>query len=443
MKLTWWVLALAVLATGANVGAQGASDKTLSPDTRFYVPPPPDAAVQQVFQLLKSGNPKDAGLISMMVLTPQGVVLHSDDPKGTLSTIKQTLQLASLEHAVPVFDLYGIPGANCSGYGPDTGTVTTAQYEAWIDLIAQTTGNNKAVIILERGSLANLPSDCGYDPTVVDIPQATADRYAQLNYAINALESKPRILVYLDAGHSHWKPVGDIAQRLATAGVQRTQGFFTNGGLYQYTDYETKYDTWVSECIAFANNPDDGGWRLGHYNYCASQYWSPYGWVDPNNINTWIYSDWWYLYNMGSAVPTTHFVIDTGHNGQGPFDAGSYAWPPYNQAWWVIQTLNNANWCNPPARGVGLRPTANTGVPLLDAYVWMTDPGKSNSVCNSANGLRAWDYSIYTQAGWPTTTSGQAAFDPLWGMNDPAYDAWFPQEALDLAQRANPPFSIH
>ena len=27
-----------------------------------------------------------------------------------------------------------------------------------------------------------------------------------------------------------------------------------------------------SECIAFANNADEGGWRLGHYEWCASQY---------------------------------------------------------------------------------------------------------------------------------------------------------------------------
>ena len=35
-------------------------------------------------------------------------------------------------------------------------------------------------------------------------------------------------------------------------------------------------------------------------------------------------------------------------------------------------------------------------------------------------------------------TAGQSVFDPLWGLDDPIAGAWFPQQALDLAQRANP-----
>ena len=34
--------------------------------------------------------------------------------------------------------------------------------------------------------------------------------------------------------------------------------------------------------------------------------------------------------------------------------------------------------------------------------------------------------------------TSQALFDPLWGLVDPAAGAWFPQQALDLAKRANP-----
>ena len=34
--------------------------------------------------------------------------------------------------------------------------------------------------------------------------------------------------------------------------------------------------------------------------------------------------------------------------------------------------------------------------------------------------------------------AGQALFDPVWALVDPVAGAWFPQQALDLAQRANP-----
>jgi len=59
--------------------------------------------------------------------------------------------------------------------------------------------------------------------------------------------------------------------------------------------------------------------------------------------------------------------------------------------------------------------------------------------CDSAGGVRTWDYSDYSQPGWPATAAGQALFDPLWGTDDPAAGAWFSQQALQLAQEANPP----
>ncbi len=105
----------------------------------------------------------------------------------------------------------------------------------------------------------------------------------------------------------------------------------------------------------------------------------------------------------------------------------------------MIQTLNSGSWCNPPARGLGLHPTAGTGVPLLDAYLWVKRPGQSDGTCDAQGGARAWDYSLYTQPEWPAAAAEQATFDPLWGLYDPIAGAWFPQQALDLAQRANPP----
>jgi endoglucanase len=52
--------------------------------------------------------------------------------------------------------------------------------------------------------------------------------------------------------------------------------------------------------------------------------------------------------------------------------------------------------------------------------------------------VRAWNYSDYTQPRWPTTATAQGLFDPLWGVDDPAAGDWFGQEALQLAQLANP-----
>ena len=424
------------LATQAK--AQTTADRTLSPNARFFVPQPANGSIQQALSLLQQHQLKNALLIAAMEATPQAVWLTSGTPSQVSAIVATNLREANAQRAVPVFVLYNIPGRDCGSYSAG-GAQNTTDYDAWIDAIASAVGEQKVVMIVEPDALANLPSDCGYDPSQVNIPQATADRYTQINYAVSRLEMQQRTLVYLDAGNSDWHSVGDMAVRLVNAGLKQAQGFFTNVSNYRYTNYETKFDTWISECIAFANNSADGGWRVGHYDYCASQYYSPLGTVDPNNIATWIYSDQWYQQNLGSAVPTTHFVVDTSRNGQGPFSAASYANPPYNQPASVVQKLNSGSWCNPPARGLGLAPTANTGVPLLDAYLWVKTPGQSDGTCDTQGGARAWDFSLYTQPGWPTEAAGQAIFDPLWGIADPNAGAWFPQQALDLAQRSSSP----
>ena len=38
----------------------------------------------------------------------------------------------------------------------------------------------------------------------------------------------------------------------------------------------------------------------------------------------------------------------------------------FNQPAAVVSSLAAGNWCNPPGAGLGLRPTAKTGVPLLE-----------------------------------------------------------------------------
>jgi endoglucanase len=69
---------------------------------------------------------------------------------------------------------------------------------------------------------------------------------------------------------------------------------------------------------------------------------------------------------------------------------------------------------------VGLRPTTDTGIALLDAYLWVKIPGESDGECTRGLG--------------PTGT-----VDPEWGIVDPGAGQWFPEMALQLAQNANPP----
>lgn len=144
---------------------------------------------------------------------------------------------------------------------------------------------------------------------------------------------------------------------------------------------------------------DPSSWAYGLSADCASQYYP----ATQGDFSTWGLTTKWYADNMGSAAATTHFVIDTSRNGQGPNNMQAYAAAPYNQSSAVVSKLASGNWCNPPASGLGLRPTSDTGVPLLDAYLWVKVPGESDGQCDAAGGVRAWDYAAYTSPPGPPT----------------------------------------
>jgi endoglucanase len=263
-------------------------------------------------------------------------------------------------------------------------------------------------------------------------PFTNDERTAEINFAVDTLAADPNVSVYLDGTHSAWQAVGAITQRLLAAGVQRSAGVYLNVSNYQPTAELIDYGTWISDCIAIVTDPANP--LFDNPSACASQYFP----ATQTDFSTWGLTTAFYAANMGTSVATTHFVIDTSRNGQGPNDMTSFAGAPFDQPADVVAKLASGNWCNPPNSGVGLRPTTRTGTPLLDAYLWVKTPGQSDGQCDAAGGVRAWDYSLFTQPGWPTTAAAQQVFDPLWGINDPAAGAWFPQQALALAQEAAP-----
>jgi endoglucanase len=414
----------ATAATGASAVSRG-----FGPGTRFFVPPPSSGAPQQILQLAASGDVKDAALITEMEAIPRAVWFTSGTPAQVQQQVHQTMVEAAFERAVPTLVAYDIPGRDCAQYSAG-GALDEADYEAWISAFAQGIGNGKAIVILEPDALGNLPSGCGLSTSVY--PFTDTERFAELQYAVGALEQDPGASVYLDGTHSAWQSVGTITQRLLEANVQGAQGFFLNVSNYQPTPELLDYGTWISDCIAIVTDPSNA--LYNNPSACASQYFP----ATQSDFSTWGLTTAWYAQNMGNAVATTHFVIDTSRNGDGPNNMQAYASAPYDQPASVIGTLASGNWCNPPNSGLGLRPTASTGVPLLDAYLWVKTPGQSDGQCDAAGGVRAWDYSDYTQAGWPTTASAQSLFDPLWGIDDPAAGDWFDQQALQLAQLASP-----
>jgi endoglucanase len=435
-----WCAALAALAVGLSttgVSASGSGGPDRAMETRLFVPAPNPGAVQQIHQLREQHDRQNADLLRDMVTTPQAVWFTKGTPQQVRDDVRDTMQQAREQHAVPVLVAYDVPGRDCAQFSAG-GALDKASYLAWIDGFASGIGRSRAIVLLEPDSLGLLPSSCGGPKP--GFPFTDADRLAELNGAVARLEQQPNVSVYLDGTHSAWLAVGDAASRLVQGGVNNAQGFFVNVSNYQLTPNLVQYATWISECIAFGQDPEQGGWRLGHFNFCTSQYFptvlSPFSvWGTAANA-----ANAWFTANMGTAVATKHFVVDTSRNGTGPNDMSKFANAPFNQSASVVSHLQSGNWCNPPDRGTGLPPAIikSTTNPLLDAWLWVKIPGESDGQCDAAGGPRAWDFTTFTQPSWPTDPAQQALFDPLWGMFDPAAGAWFPQQALQLAQDATP-----
>ena len=429
------LVAATTLAPGVAQAAQSAPvpDHTLAAGTRFYVPPPAKGAKQQISKLVRKGDRQDAQLLAVMEATPAAVWLTGGDPHEVARQVSGTLKAAKRQNAEPIFVLYDIPGRDCSQYSAG-GALDETAYEAWSAAVAKAIGDVHAVVIVEPDSLGEEPSDCAVSSTAA-YPFTDAERVAEIDYDVTALEADPYTTVYLDGTNPHWQSVGTITQRLVEADVQDAQGFYLNVSNYEPNDENEDYGGWISDCIAMTTDASD--WAYGKYSDCASQYYP----ASVNDFSTWALTDAWYAENMGKAVADTHYVIDTSRNGQGRNDMTAYADAPYDQPASAITTLQSGEWCNNPGAGLGLPPTAGTGVPLLDAYLWVKTPGESDGQCDAAGGVRAWDYAAYTQPDWPATTAAQDLFDPLWGTDDPAAGTWFPQQALQLVQNANPPLT--
>jgi endoglucanase len=413
---------LATMTTGsAFAGAPAAAaaptvSRALAANTRFYIDPASEAAHQAVTDLFNH-DLTGAATMAKLATWPEAAWFTKGTPSEVNGQVRTLVRKAAAQHSVPVLVAYYIPLRDCSQFSAG-GAPSDAAYQTWIAALASGLGNGKAVVILEPDALANLPSDCS--PTTDPTGVISAARIADIRYAIGVLEAQPGTSVYLDAGHSQWHSTGDMAARLIQAGVDQTQGFFLNVSNFQPTSQIDQYGTWVSKCIWFATKGPD--WARGHTDYCASQYYSgaapndgqPGNAVSPTDPTTWHWTDLWFDQNAGTPplAELTHFVADTSRNGQG-------AWTPAPG----VYTGDAQTWCNPPGRGVGVRPTANTGVPLVDANLYVKTIGESDGQCNR---------------GIPGGT-----IDPEYGSVDPAAGAWWPAQALTLAQNASPALTIN
>ncbi|MEV0227059.1 glycoside hydrolase family 6 protein [Streptomyces sp. NPDC050704] len=154
------------------------------------------------------------------------------------------------------------------------------------------------------------------------------ERYALLAYAVDRFKRQPGTRVYLDAGNSAWIPdTSRLVEPLKQAGVARADGFALNVSNFQTDMVSSAY----------------GG-------------------------------------QLSTALGGKHFVIDSSRNGNGPYMGTGTG----------TGLTGTDSWCNPPGRALGTPPTVETGVPLLDAYLWIKRPGESDGTCRGGPAAGQW-----------------------------------------------------
>jgi endoglucanase len=137
---------------------------------------------------------------------------------------------AKKANKTPILSVYGIPDRDCGMYSSG-GLPGAAEYRQWVKQVSRGLKGQKALVVLEPDAIPFYgDSRC----------QNASGRLGLLRFASRVM-SKAGAWVYLDAGHSDWRPYDTRAQLLKRAGIQYARGFSTNVSNFRTTADEKRY----------------------------------------------------------------------------------------------------------------------------------------------------------------------------------------------------------
>lgn len=154
------------------------------------------------------------------------------DPIGEAGPrIRALAAEARAQDAALTVVVYGLPERDCSEIHSNGG-LDDADYDRWTGEIgaalARVTDVQK-IVVLEPDSLAQAP-DCGN----LDA------RVAQLREAVDRIAGADT-WIYLDGGHSNWRPAQEQAGLIGRVGLDKVRGFAVNVSNYNTTVDEFAY----------------------------------------------------------------------------------------------------------------------------------------------------------------------------------------------------------
>ncbi|KAL1881434.1 hypothetical protein VTK73DRAFT_3952 [Phialemonium thermophilum] len=272
---------------------------------------------------------------------------------GTFLWIDTIANIAKIEPAVSDVPcdhilglvIYDLPGRDCAAKASNgelkVGEISRYKTE-YIDPIVKILKNHSNTafaLVIEPDSLPNLVTNA--DKTACsDSASGYRDGVA---YAIKNL-NLPNVVMYLDAGHGGWLGWDDNLK----PGAQELANAYKNGGnpkqLRGFATNTAGWNSWDQSPGEFASASD------AKYNKCQNEK---------------IYVDTFAPLLKSDGMPN-HAIVDTGRNGV----------TGLRKEW--------GDWCNVNGAGFGVRPTADTGDDLVDAFVWIKPGGESDGTSDSS-----------------------------------------------------------
>jgi cellulose 1,4-beta-cellobiosidase len=239
--------------------------------------------------------------------------------------------------------------------------------------------NLRIVLIIEPDSLPNLVTNVSgaqASQKCIEAQQTGAYRDG-VRYAVSQLSSLANTYLYLDIAHSGWLgwpnnfdgALNVFDQVLAAGqggpGYDKIHGFITNTANYTPLDE------------VFMPNPN---LQVGNGQLLSSTFYEFNPRFDERDFATNLQAAF-----VSRGCASCGMLIDTSRNGWGGAARPTAVSTSTDLNTYVDQSRidrrpHRGGWCNQAGAGVGVRPTANTGTPGIDAFVWVKPPGESDGV---------------------------------------------------------------
>jgi cellulose 1,4-beta-cellobiosidase len=299
-----------------------------------------------------------------------------------LANIKALNAAGASPPVAGTFVVYDLPDRDCAALASN-GEYTIANnglanYKAYIDSIRAILvqySDVKVILVIEPDSLANLVTNL----SVSKCANAEAAYKSGVEYAIAQLNLS-NVSMYLDAGHAGWLGWSANITPAAALFAEIYKGGGSPAAVRGLATNVANYNAWtIATCPSYTSgdsNCDEERYITALAPLLAAQ-----------------------------GFPQ-HFITDTSRNG---------VQPTAQNAW--------GDWCNVKGTGFGIRPSANTGNSLLDAFVWVKPGGECDG----------------------TSDSSAARYDAHCGLSDalqpsPQAGTWFEAYFEQLLTNANPAF---